>query len=240
MFFFRPPASATGAPHPVDLDVVRDELSPAGGDRGRVDAEQGGNAPVAAPSALERLEPGEQTPLPLVEQAGEQHDRSAQLLRHQVGVGQGAYESRRGQQKAPRAQLLRLLRPIGRAIQELAGELVPRQPPVADELAEGILGADMQQVVQLLAEVSGLGVADERFGGCDQGADPGKADPGERPQTTLVEVDELIKGVVAAAMRVAGPGGQVLELAERGAPAGAGAERGDPRAARRWSACGAR
>ena len=199
----------------------------AGGDRGRVDAEQGGNAPVAAPPALERLEPGEQTQLPLVEQAGEQHDRNAQILRHQVGVGQGAYESGRGQQKAPRAQLLRLLRPVGRAIQELGGELMPRQPPVADEFAEGILGADMQQVVQLLAEVSGLGVADERFGGCDQGADPGKADPGERPQTTLVEVDELIEGVVAAAMRVAGPGGQVLELAERRAPAGAGAERGD-------------
>ena len=96
LVFFRRPASATGAPHPVDLDVVRDELSPAGGDRGRVDAQQGGNAPVAAPPALERLEPGEQTPLPLVEQAGDQHDRSAQLLRHQLGVGQGAYEPGRG------------------------------------------------------------------------------------------------------------------------------------------------
>ena len=53
--------------------------------------------------AVKRLEPGEQTPLPLVEQAGEQHDRSAQLLRHQVGVGQGAYEPGRGQQKALRA-----------------------------------------------------------------------------------------------------------------------------------------
>ena len=178
---------------------MRDELSPAGGDRGRVDAEQRGNAPVAAPPALERLEPGEQTPLPFVEQAGEQHDGGAQFLRHQVGVGQGAYKSGRGEQQALRAQLLRLLRPVGRAIQKLAGELVPRQPPVADELAEGILGADMQQVVQLLAEVSGLGVADERFGGCDQGADAGEADPGERPQTALVEVDEFIEGVVAAA-----------------------------------------
>ena len=218
---------------------MRDELSPAGGDRGRVDAQQGGNAPVAAPPALERLEPGEQTPLPLVEQAGDQHDRGAQLLRHQLGVGQRAYEPGRGQQQAPRAQLLRLLRPVGRAIQELAGELVPRQPPVTDELAEGILGADMQQVVQLLAEVSGLGVADERLGGCDQGADAGEADPGEGPQTALVEVDEFIEGVVAAAMRVAVPGGQVLELAERGAPAGAGAQRtitsGSEAMVRLWS-----
>ena len=36
------------------------------------------------------------------------------------------------------------------------------------------------------------------LGGCDQGADAGEADPGERPQTALVEVDEFIEGVVAA------------------------------------------
>ena len=46
------------------------------------------------------------------------------------------------------------------------------------------------------------------------------------PAGALVEVDEFVEGVVAAGMRVAGPGGEVLELAERGAPAGAGAERG--------------
>ena len=45
----------------------------------------------------------EQTPLPFVEQAGEQHDRRAQLLRYQVGVGQGPYESGRGHQQASSA-----------------------------------------------------------------------------------------------------------------------------------------
>ena len=58
MFFFQPWSSAARAPHPVDLDIALDELPAAGGDRGGVDAEEGGDAPVAAPPALERFESG--------------------------------------------------------------------------------------------------------------------------------------------------------------------------------------
>ena len=108
-----------------------------------------------------------------------------------------------------------LLRVVGRAVEELAGELVPRQPPVADELAQGVLGADTEPVVQLVDEVSGFRVVDERLGGCDEGAGAGEADAGERPQAVFVEVGELVEGVVAAAMGVAGAGVEVPELAER-------------------------
>ena len=200
-------------------------MSPAGGNRRRVDAEQLGDAPGAAPPALERFEAGKQPPLPFVEQAGEQHDRGAQLLGHQVGLGQRVHEFGRGHQQPPGAQLVLVVRAVGRAVEELPGELVPRQAPVADELAQRILGADLKQVVQLIDEVSGLAMVDERLGGCDQGAETGEADTGERPQAELVEVDELVEGVEAAAMRVAVAGGEVLEPAERGAPAGAGTER---------------
>ena len=229
--FFQPRPSAARAPHPVDLDIAVDELPPAGGDRRRVDAEQGGDAAVAAPPALERFEAGKQTPLALVEQAGEQHDGGAQLLRHQVGVGQRPHESWGGHQQPSGAQLLGLLRGVGRTVEELAGELVPRQPPVAGEraavlsLEQRVLGADVEQVVQLVDEVSGLGVLDERLGRCDEGAGAGEADAGERPEAALVEIGEFVEGVVAAAMGVAGAGVEVLELAERGAPADAGAER---------------
>ena len=171
-----------------------------------------------------RFEAGEQTPLPFVEQAGEQDDGGAQLGGHQLGIGQGPYESGRGQQQAPGLQLPCLLRAVDRAVEELAGELVPRQAPVADELAQRVLGADMEQVVELLAEMPCLCLVDERLGGGDQGADAGEADAAERPQSELVEVGEFVEGVVAAAMRVAGARGEVLELAERGAP-GAGSER---------------
>ncbi len=113
---------------------------------------------------------------------------------------------------------MRLLRVVGRAVEELAGELVSRQPPVADELAQGVLGADTEPVVELVDEVSGLGVLDERLGGRDEGAGAGEADVGERPQAVFVEVCQFVEGVVAAAMGVAGAGVEVPELAERGAP----------------------
>ena len=76
------------------------------------------------PPALEGFEAGEQPSLLLVEQAGEQHDGGAQLLGHQVGVGQGLSESGRSQQQASGTHLVRLLRAAGRAVEELAGELV--------------------------------------------------------------------------------------------------------------------
>ena len=123
--FFRRPPSAAGAPHPVDLDVTLDQLPPARSDRRRVDAEQSGDAPVAAPPALERFEAREQAPLPLVEQAGEQHDGGAQLLGHQVGVGQGLSKSGRGQQQASGAHLVRLVRAVGRAVEERAHSRFP-------------------------------------------------------------------------------------------------------------------
>ena len=110
---------------------------------------------------------------------------------------------------------------VGGAVEELAGELVPGQTPVADELAQGVLGADAEQVVQLVDEVSGFGVVDERLGGRDEGAGAGEADAGERPQAPFVEVGEFVEGVVAAPVGVAGAGVDVLELAERGAPADA-------------------
>ena len=184
--------------------------------------------------------PGEQPALALVEEAGEQHDGGAQLLGHHVGVGQGPPESGGGHQQPSGAELMRLLRVVGRAVEELAGELVPRQPPVADELAQGVLGADTEPVVELVDEVSGFRVVDERLGGCDEGAGAGEADSAERPQAVFVEVGDLVEGVVAAAMGVAGAGVEIPELAERGAPADAGTEgRPSRRAGQRRSAVGA-
>ena len=191
--FFRRCSTAARAAHAVDLDIALDELPAAGGDRRRVDAEQGGDASVAAPPALERFESGEQAPLLLVEEAGEQDDGGAQLVGHQVGVGQGPAESGRGHQQSPGAQLARPVCVVGGAVEELAGELVPGQALVADELAQGVLGADTEQVVEFVDEVSGLGVVDEGLGGGDEGAGPREADAGERPQAAVVEVGEFVE-----------------------------------------------
>ena len=115
--------------------------------------------------------------------------------------------------------------------------LCPVSRTVGDEPAQGVLGADSKPVVELLDEVAGLGADDKCLGGCDEGAGVGEPDAGERPQAAFLEVGQLVERVVAAAMGVAGAGVEVPELAERGAPADAGAEeQRSRRAATRGSA----
>ena len=60
------------------------------------------------------------------------------------------------------------------------------------------MGADVKQVVQLIAEVSGWRIADQRCGGGEQGAGDREPHIAARPQPVLVEVDEFVEGVVAA------------------------------------------
>ena len=99
--------------------------------------------------------PALQPALAFVEQADEQHDSGAQLLRHEVGIRHRSDQPRSGQQGAPCAQLLRLAGTVDGTIQEPAGKFLAGQLAFLDELAEDILGADVKQVVQLLAEMSG-------------------------------------------------------------------------------------
>ena len=53
------------------------------------------------PTALEGLKAGVQPALAFVEQAGEQHDSGAQLVRHEVGIGHRSDQPGGGQQGAP-------------------------------------------------------------------------------------------------------------------------------------------
>ena len=59
-FFFRGLAPAAGAAHAVGGDIALDELAPSAGDGGHIEAEQRGDSRVAAPAALQGLQPGEQ------------------------------------------------------------------------------------------------------------------------------------------------------------------------------------
>ena len=88
-----------------------------------VETEQISDAAVTAPwPQLEGLKPGVQAALAFVEQAGEQHDSGAQLVRHEVGIRHRSDQPGGGQQGAPGAQLLRLAGAVGGAIQKLAGQ----------------------------------------------------------------------------------------------------------------------
>ena len=146
------------------------------------------------------------------------------MVRHELGIRHRSDQPRSGQQGAPCAQLLRLAGTVGGTIQEPAGKFLAGQLVFLDELAQDILGADVKQVVQLLAEMSGWRIADQRCGGGEQGAGDREPHVAERPQSMVVEVDEFRKGVIAAPMGVAGAVREFLELAKRGA-SGARTER---------------
>ena len=167
--FFQGRPPATGAAHALALDLPGEQLLASSGHGTGVDTEQPGDAGVAAPTALQRFQAGIQAALAFVEQAGEQHDSGAQFVGHEVAIRYRSDQPGGGQQGAPRAHLLRLAGPIGGAIQELTGKLVAGQLAFLDQLAQGILGADMQQVVQLFAELSSGSVVDHRCGGGEQG-----------------------------------------------------------------------
>ena len=157
-FHGRPPATA--AAHAFALDLPGEQLLASSGHGTGVDTKQRGDVGVAAPTALQRFQSGIQAALAFVEQAGEQHDSGAQFCGHEIGIRYRSDQPRGGQQSAPSVQLLRLAGAIGGAIQELTGNLVAGQLAFLDQLAQGILGADVEQVVQLLAELTSGSVVD--------------------------------------------------------------------------------
>ena len=108
-------------------------------------------------------------------------DTALRVIPPEAGVGQGTPESGRGQQQAARAQLPRLARAVGRAIQELARELVPTQPPVADELRQGDITCSRLSNSSLKCPACAWLTNDS---GGDQGADAGEPDPVERPHAS--------------------------------------------------------
>jgi hypothetical protein len=69
----------------------------------------------------------------------------------------------------------------------------------------------MQSIIQFADEIAGGRAVDEGFGGVDQGAEAGEPDGIMRPQAVLVEASNLVEGIEAAAMGVAG---SIVELSE--------------------------
>ena len=100
-FFFPRVAPATGAADPGAPDVAGDQLRASSGHGTDIDAEQRRDAPVAAPAALERFEAGVQAALTFIKQAGEQHDRGAQFVGHELGIRHRSGQPGGGQQSAP-------------------------------------------------------------------------------------------------------------------------------------------
>ncbi len=166
---------------------------------------QGGGLAVAAVTAFQGGQAGEEATLALVEQVDEEFS----------GGGQGAA----GQDLS--------LAPLGlgRAVEEAAVELLAGETVAMHEVAQGIAARDMQEGFQFGDEVAGVGGAHQRFGCGAQRAMGGEADALEGPQAVLVEARGRGQGVIATGVGIAGEVGDEGELAHDGA-AGGGAEGG--------------
>jgi len=218
--FFQRLAATTRAAHPFHFDVLLQQLAPAPRHRAGVEAEQLGDASVTAVAGLQRFEPGVQAALLLVQQAEEQHDRGPQLVRHDGGLGQRPGHAGLGQKRSPPQQLSTPAAGVRRAVQEAAGDGLARQAGVAYELAKSVLGADVEQVVELFNEKANLSALDLGGSRRQQRAVDREPNLVVSPQSVLVELSDLVERVEAAAMRVARSTAQLRQLAEHRSPGG--------------------
>jgi hypothetical protein len=100
--------------------------------------------------------------------------------------------------------LLCFARWLDRTVEELAAKCFAPQPALPYKLAQRILRAHVQPVIELLDKIARFGGLHHRRRRRKQGTVRGEPDFAERPQTTLIKVYEFIEGVVGPSMGVAG------------------------------------
>ncbi len=168
--FFHRFAPAAACTDPIDFDGLGEQLASSPRDRAHIEAKQLGDAHITAATGLEGFEPGVPAPLLLIEQAEEQYDGRAQLIRYDRDLGQRPEQPGLGQAGAARPQLLAPTHRVARAVQKSPCHLIASQAHGVHELAQRILGGDVQHVVELLHEVAELRALHQSRGRLDQGA----------------------------------------------------------------------
>ena len=221
--FFHRLAPRPGPADPPQLDIALEQLAASAGHRPHIESEQIRNLAMAPVAHLQRLEPRVEAPLLLVEQTEEQHDGGLELVGQHLRLGQPTAQVGCGRSCASRQQLLALHRGVPGAVQVLRAELLAAETTVAGQMAQRVLGGDVQRVVQLVDQVSRGGSLHPRFGGGQQGPADREPDLPERPQAPIIEVRHVIERVVAPSVGIAGAVGQLRELSKH-RPLGAGAE----------------
>ena len=214
--FFQGWTAAPGAAHPVALDILGEQLLAAAGHGTGVETEQVSDPAVTAVAELEGLEAGVQAALAFVQQRAEQEESSLQLVRHdaptcgkgktgRLGLGYMAGPHLRGPDRA-----------VGREVDQPAGQLGAPDASLVGQVAQRILGLDLQQVVEFVGGVTRYGGADQRHTGVDQGAVLGEPHAVAGPQAEVVELGDLSEGVVLATVGIAGEIGERAQGTEYG------------------------
>jgi len=101
-------------------------------------------------------------------------------------------------------------------IQKQPGDLLAGDATLLNQLEQGILHFDVQDLLQFVGEVALGSRVDEGFQGRDQIAPTREPDRLKRPKTLRIKPGDLGEGVVAASMGVAGTIGEFFQLAKHG------------------------
>ena len=105
---------------------------------------------------------------------------------------------------------------VGREVDPAGADLGAPDATLESQLAQWILDLDVQQVIEFVGGVPGVGVGDQNGTGVDQGAVAGEADLVVGPQSELVEASDLVESVVLATVGITRQIAERAQLAEHG------------------------
>ena len=104
-----------------------------------IEAEQCGDLLITTVAQQQRLKPGIQTALLLIEQAEKQYDGSLGLRGYSLRLRGAARPGRQGLEHASRQELLLAQRRVGGTIQKSMGQRFACQAALRDQLEQGSL-----------------------------------------------------------------------------------------------------
>ena len=200
----------------VYQDVVGQEFLSALGDGVGIETGGLGDGAVAPVSEPERLEPGEEPALPLVEQAHQEDDRGLGFVRIGAWLSQRSECAALAGREIASEQLLTPSAPIGRAIQIQPCNLLPGETAGAYQRKKGLFDLDAQLRGELGSEGAAAAASDEGLECVDERAKARKMHAPESPKAALVKLSSFLQRVIHAPMRVAGEVGQGSQLAKHG------------------------
>ena len=212
-FFFQWLAPSARAAHALRLELAGGEFAASAAHGLGMQSEPRGGARVAAVAAEHGEQAGEQAAQLFIEQAGEQREGGGEVRRGRHGRGN------RGQYRAggtPRRRLAAAAQRVRRAVQGAPSDLQARHGAPAHQLAQGLVGAHAEAIIEFVGPAAEIGRLDEGLDRRQQGAVNGETDALMLPQAVGVKAGASAQGVEAAAVGVAGQVGQLAEQAEDG------------------------
>jgi len=125
-------------------------LTTAGNGMG-IQAKKFGQHTIAAVSQLHRLQPSEEAPLLLIEQAVEKEDGRLEFIRG-YPQGGGVSRQRNRLRGLPSAKLIASLLAIGGSVKEPSGHLRAAQTSRSHQIVEGILDLSMECIGEFVSK----------------------------------------------------------------------------------------